>query len=53
MLNYAVAAEIVAGMPCEIEIFAGNQPLGITVIGGAGSFQVVKHEHAPQGEQGS
>lgn len=37
---YSIAAEIVAGIPCEIEVFTGSQPLGITVDRDAISFQV-------------
>ena len=37
-----IAAEIVAGVPCEIEVFTGSQPLGITLMAGVGSFQVRK-----------
>ena len=44
VFTYHLSAEIVVGVPCEIEVFTGNQPLGITVMGGADSFQVRKAE---------
>ena len=35
-----ILIDITAGRPCDIDIYRGNEPLGIAISGGIGSYQV-------------